>query len=245
MSLQLDDARSWLDRWDRQQEHHLPDRAERFAVIADVVAITAGRPDPVVLDLGCGPGSLSARIHATLPDARIVGLDSDPLLLGIAAANHPWLELVDQDLRAPQWTDALPCGTFDAVVSTTALHWLFHDELARLYTDVAGLLRPGGVLVNGDHMPGEHGALGEALRARQARRTGVTDREDWASWWGAATSAPELAELVAERGARPLEHNQDGSVGVGEQSDLLRAAGFAEVGPVWQFGDDRVLVGVR
>ena len=30
----------------------------------------------------------------------------------------------------------------------------------------------------------------------------------------------------------------------GEHVDLLRAAGFAEVGTIWQSGDDRVLVAV-
>jgi trans-aconitate methyltransferase len=250
MALPVEAARSWLERWDRQQEHYLPDREERFAVIADVVAIVTARPDPVVLDVGCGPGSLSARIRRRLPRARLVGVDTDPLLLGIARAGHPWLEIVDQDLRTPQWTDALPVRTFDAVVSTTALHWLTRDELARLYADVAGLLRPGGVLVNGDHMPGEPDqvvlhAVSEGLRTFQAKRSGVADREDWREWWRAANSAPELADLAAERGQRPYEHDRDGNVGFTEQVELLRALRFAEVGQVWQFGSDRILVGVR
>lgn len=243
-------ARSWLERWDRQQEFYLPDRAERFRIIADVVAIATGRPDPVVLDIGCGPGSLSARVHDRLPRARLIGVDSDPLLLGLAAANHPWLELVDQDLRAPQWTQALPCRTVDAVVSTTALHWLSLDEMSRLYATIADLLRPGGVFVNGDHMPGERdhrvlATVSEQLLTLQADRAGVTDREDWSAWWKAATGAPELAELVAERAARPIGHDSDGNVGFAEQVTLLRAWGFAEVEPVWQLGADRILVGVR
>lgn len=253
MSLQAEAARSWMSRWDRQQEHYLPDREERFAVIAEIVTLTADRlrrPNPVVLDLGCGPGSLSARIRQRLPHARFVGVDSDPLLLGLAAGNYPWLELVDQDLRVPGWTAALPAGTFDAVVSTTALHWLFRDELATLYGDIARLLRPGGVFLNGDHMPATPDQvvlndLSEHLRIRQTLRAGVTDREDWAAWWAAVDDAPELAELVAERGRRPLDHNVDGEVGFDEQAELLRAQGFAEVGSLWQFGADRVLVGVR
>lgn len=32
---------------------------------------------------------------------------------------------------------------------------------------------------------------------------------------------------------------------VWQHAELLRQAGFAEAGPVWQFGDDHVLVGVR
>ena len=253
MTLPTHAARSWIQRWDRQQEHYLPDREQRFAVVADIVVLTAerlGKPDPVVLDIGCGPGSLSARIRQRLPLARVIGVDSDPLLLGLAAANYPWLELLDTDLRAPQWTDALPVPKVDAVVSTTALHWLQLGELAKLYADLAGVIRPDGVFVNGDYMPVESdhevlGRLGDQLRVLHTRRAGTVEREDWAAWWAAANIAPELSELVAERGQRPLEHNQDGEVGFHEQAGLLRELGFAEVGPVWQFGTDRILVGVR
>ena len=253
MALAAHTARTWIQRWDRQQESYLPDREHRFAVIADIVVLTADRlrkPDPVVLDIGCGPGSLSARIRQRLPLARVIGVDSDPLLLGLAAANYPWLELLDTDLRDPQWTGMLPVEKVDAVVSTTALHWLQHDELAALYFTLATVIRPGGVFVNGDHMPVSSdrevlGRLGEDLRVLQARRAGVINREDWAAWWAAANVAPELAELVAERGQRPLEHNVDGEVGFDEQARLLRELEFAEVGPVWQFGADRILVGVR
>jgi len=48
----------WLDRWDAQQEAHAPDRPERFDVLADLVeSATAGRSDPLVLDLACGPAA--------------------------------------------------------------------------------------------------------------------------------------------------------------------------------------------
>jgi trans-aconitate methyltransferase len=250
MALSVTDARSWLDRWDRQQEHYMPDREERFAVIADVVAAALGMPDPVVLDIGCGPGSLSDRIHRRLPKAWLIGVDADPLLLELARVNHPWLMVVDQDLRGPQWMDKLPVGTVDAVVSTTALHWLRRDELATLYDQLAGLLRPGGVFINGDHMPsGQELSVLNAVAAQladyQAQRAGVVGNEDWASWWSGVRQANELSELVAERAARSFEHERDGMVGFEEQVELLRKAGFGEVGPVWQFGADRVLVGIR
>ena len=64
-------ARHWLDRWDRQQEGYIPDREERFAVIVDVVAAASDRPDPLVVDLGAGPGSLSVRLLDRLPRATV------------------------------------------------------------------------------------------------------------------------------------------------------------------------------
>ena len=60
-------AQGWIDRWDVQQTHYLPDREDRFAALIDAVEAAAGRPDPLVLDLGCGPGSLAVRLLDRIP----------------------------------------------------------------------------------------------------------------------------------------------------------------------------------
>lgn len=71
-------ARAWIDRWDTQQQGYLPDREERFTALIDAVAEAAGRPDPLVLDLGCGPGSLATRLLDRIPGATVVAVDADP-----------------------------------------------------------------------------------------------------------------------------------------------------------------------
>jgi hypothetical protein len=81
-------ARSWIDRWDVQQQSFLPDREERFAALIDAVQECSGRPDPLVLDLGCGPGSLAMRVLERLPSATVIGVDADPLLLALGRAPH-------------------------------------------------------------------------------------------------------------------------------------------------------------
>src|SRR5215475_9871320 len=97
-------ARSWIDRWDAQQQAYLPDREDRFAVLIDAVQECAGRADPLVLDLGCGPGSLSVRLLDRIPAATVVAIDADPLLLALGRA--AWsdragrLRFAAQDLRA-------------------------------------------------------------------------------------------------------------------------------------------------
>jgi SAM-dependent methyltransferase len=243
-------ARQWVQRWDRQQETYMADREERFAVIADVVQSSADRPDPLIVDLGCGPGSLSIRMLDRMPAATVVGIDADPLLLGLADAvySRPGLRLVDHDLRTPGWPAALRLPRpADAAVSTTALHWLTREELGNTYAEIARLLRPGGVLVNGDHLFDNPGALKDLTRTvREARATRVgASGDDWAGWWDAIADVPELAELVAERNARNYEHTADPGVTLHDHFELLTAAGFTEVGTVWQSGDDRVLVAVR
>src|ERR1700729_1250889 len=103
-------ARDWIDRWDRQQEVYMPDREERFTALIDAVAAGAGRPDPLVLDLGCGPGSLSMRLLGRRPAAPVVAGDAGPLLLALgraAWAGRPGLRFADFDLRQPGWAARL------------------------------------------------------------------------------------------------------------------------------------------
>jgi SAM-dependent methyltransferase len=247
-------ARYWLERWDRQQEFYIADREERFAVIADVVEAASERRNPLVLDLGAGPGSLSVRLLDRLPAAQVVAVDADPMLSGLARAAHGErrnLRIVEHDLRLPDWIDAvgLPRAP-DAIVSTTALHWLTEAELAEVYRASAGLLRRGGVLVNGDHMdePAARSQLGRLLHTvhdRRATRAGVTENEDWRAWWAAVAQAPELADLTTPGQARPLDHNVPDPPSVDDHVRLLHEAGFAEIGTAWQHGHDRVMVAVR
>jgi SAM-dependent methyltransferase len=242
----------WLERWDRQQEHYMPDREERFAVIADVVEELAGRPDPLIVDLGIGPGSLATRLLDRIPAATVVGVDADPLLRGLADLAHgsDRLRTVAADLREDGWFDALGLDRVpDAFVSTTALHWMDREPLQKLIARCGAALRPGGVFVDGDHL--YEGATGprlddiaRILTTRRAQRAGVERTEDWAAWWRAVDDAPELAELVQAR-AGGFEHTVHDRPTVHDYLTYLREAGFAEVGTVWQVGDDRVIVAIR
>jgi SAM-dependent methyltransferase len=243
-------ATRWLQRWDAQQERYVPDREERFRVVIDVVrAATSGGPAGVV-DLGCGPGSLSQRLAEALPEARVVGVDADPLLLGLGRANaNPRVRLIEANLANPGWPDAtgLP-GPWDAAVSSTALHWLTPADLGQLYRILAENLRPGGVFVNADNMGLGQPALdgiADAVRDARTRRVGTEANEEWSAWWQALHEDDELAPLIDARSNTAIAHSGENGLTVWQHAELLRQAGFAEAGPVWQFGDDHVLVAVR
>jgi SAM-dependent methyltransferase len=246
------DWQAWLDRWDAQQTTYVPEREERFGVIADVVRAVAGE-QPRVLDLGCGPGSLSVRLRESLPGAEVLAVDADPVLmeLGRQALGERGPRWLDADFRDPSWVAGAP-GAWDAAVSTTALHWLPAERLPAFYAEVAGRLRPGGVFVDGDHLgfgPAEPGLadLAERLRAGWDERRPAPAAEDWDGWWRALEREPELAGAFAERLRRRHGHPPTvvESSRLDDHAGALRAAGFAEVGTVWQRGDDRVLVALR
>jgi SAM-dependent methyltransferase len=255
----LDRAEQWIDRWDAQQEWYMPDREERFTVLIDAVEAGVGRDDPLVLDLGCGPGSLAVRLLHRMPAARVVAVDTDPLLLalgGAAFGGRSGLRFVDRDLRKAGWGPALGLDRpADAAVSTTALHWLDAAQLRAMYAELATVLRPGGLMLDGDHLKEDEAAvpalarLGDAVSERSASRRldGRSGQvEDWKAWWDAATADPELAEPAAERARRRLSEDHHGSESVLliQHVAALRAAGFAEIGTLWQYGENRILCAV-
>ncbi|MEW2399659.1 class I SAM-dependent methyltransferase [Streptomyces sp. NPDC046862] len=255
MGVSMATAKLWVERWERQQERYALGREERFTVIADVVEhVTADRERPLLLDLGCGPGSLAARLAARLPDAEIVAADMDPLLLELGRTHHPYAaRYVEAVIGDDGWTDTLGLRRpLDAAVSTTALHYLSEPTLLGTYRRLASLLRPGGVVVNGDHFAQEGppcSALTAHVARRRAERSRVHGHEDWDSWWAAAARDPELADLFDLRGRRRAalgNHGGNGSdLTLARHAELLRQAGFQHVGTVWQFGDSHVLVAIR
>ena len=148
-----DIARAWIERWDSQQQGYLPDREDRFTALIDAVEEAAGRPDPLVLDLGSGPGSLAVRLLRRIPGATVVAIDADPLTLGLGRA--AWRDLTRAPLRRRGPSSARLVGEPgpgrqpDAAVSTTALHWLTQSALTAVYAELAAVLRPGGIVLNG------------------------------------------------------------------------------------------------
>lgn len=245
-----------LDRWDDQQAAYVADREGRFRIIAEVLQLALGDA-PLVVDLACGPGSLSARLLDALPGARVLGLDHDPLLLDVArralgARFGERLTLLDADLLDDGWPaavrEALGGATPDAFVSTTALHWLEPDRLVRVYADAAALLAPGGLLLNGDHF--RFDARSPTLRAVAAAHDEATQTtahaagaQTWEAWW--ERSGPGGEALAAERERRFAGRGAPPTTAVDFQLAALAQAGFAEVGTVWQLLDDYVLFGRR
>ena len=124
-----------------------PHRREGEGVLLDHVPHRARR----ILDLGTGDGRLLALLQADRPGMAGVGLDlSEPMLEAARErfAGDERVELVQHDLSRP-----LPAlGSFDAVVSSMAIHHLEHERKRSLYGEVFDLLEPGGVFANFEHV---------------------------------------------------------------------------------------------
>lgn len=245
------DWAAWQESWDRQQEWYMPDREERFRVMLDMVEAVVG-PEPRVLDLACGTGSITDRLLKRFPKATSIGVDLDPALLAIAEgyfAGDERVTFVSADLKDPEWVEALPHRSYDAVLTATALHWLHTEPLTALYGQLAGLVRDGGVFMNADHMIDE--TTPRINAAERAHRHAAMDRAkaagalDWAEWWAVAAQDPVLAEPTARRFAIYGEHADGDMPSARRHAEILRAAGFDEARPVWASPSDTLLLALK
>ena len=161
------DVNRWVDpAWARRflaERHAIPHRAEGMAVVPEVIPEHVGR----VLDLGTGDGIMLAMVLDVRPGAAGVALDFSAEMLGRARerfAGVPGVEVVEHDLDDP-----LPASLdrFDLVVSSFAIHHCTPERQRALYAEVFGLLEPGGMFANMEHVasptPGLHEAFLRAI----------------------------------------------------------------------------------
>jgi trans-aconitate 2-methyltransferase len=112
------------DAWNPDQYARF--REERSRPFFDLLALVRPAPRMRVVDLGCGTGELTRRLHRHLNSAETIGIDSSEAMLSKSA------EFAGDGLRFEkadigEW---VPQRAFDLLFSNAALHWLpDHDAL--------------------------------------------------------------------------------------------------------------------
>jgi trans-aconitate 2-methyltransferase len=126
-------------RWDPGQYLRYAD--ERGRPFADLVARIAADDPRFVVDLGCGPGTLTATLCDRWPRAHVEGIDSSPEMIARAQrlTKPGRLTFTLGDVR-----DWKPDRPVDVLVTNATLQWVpGHLELLPSWVDV---LAPGGWL---------------------------------------------------------------------------------------------------
>jgi trans-aconitate 2-methyltransferase len=175
--------------WDANA--YLAHRDERSRPFADLLSRVRADAPARVVDLGCGPATLTAELARRWPSARVFGVDSSPEMLAAAdEAREAGVELVEADLR--QWRPDRPV---DVLVSNATLQWVpGHLDLLPQLLD---LVAPGGELAL--QVPGNFDQPSHRLLRSLAGSTRWRSALD-AVAWPAAHDAPTYLEALAGHG---------------------------------------------
>ncbi|RHW24801.1 methyltransferase domain-containing protein [Nocardioides immobilis] len=150
--------------WD--PDRYLTYADERGRPFVDLITRIDATEPRTVVDLGCGPGNLTALLAARWPEAAVTGVDSSAEMVakaqGSAAAATVAFEIGDVREWVP--TGSAGGGTVDVLVSNATLQWL-PDHLELLPRLVA-LVRPGGWFAF--QVPGNFDEPSHTIRAELA-----------------------------------------------------------------------------
>lgn len=124
-----------------------------------------------VLEIGCGTGNLTARVHRAHPRATVVGVDPDPRALAraerkVSVGNG--IEFVRGYVQNLPFGD----GEFDRILSSMMWHHLDQQTKTTAASEIFRVLRPGGSLhlvdIGGDMSPSDGFVARRFLRSGHA-----------------------------------------------------------------------------
>ncbi|MEV0153403.1 methyltransferase domain-containing protein [Micromonospora sp. NPDC050686] len=117
-----------------------------LALFADFVQATGGGP---VVDVGCGPGRITAHLHGLGVDA--FGIDLSPRMVEVARRDHPGLRF-----EVGSMTDLeLAEGSVAGLVAWYSLIHIPDDQMGSVLARFRRVLRPGGPLLVSFHVGDE------------------------------------------------------------------------------------------
>ncbi|TFK54875.1 UbiE family methyltransferase [Heliocybe sulcata] len=105
------------------------------------------KPDMVILDVGCGPGTISVDLARFVPQGRVVGLEAtpDPLNQGRAFAQEKGITNVEWVVGDAHKL-AFPDNTFDVVHAHAVTQHL--GDPVQAFREMLRVTKPGGIIAN-------------------------------------------------------------------------------------------------
>jgi SAM-dependent methyltransferase len=160
--------------------------------LADLAGVRAGQR---VIDVGCGPGALTAELVERVGAAAVSAVDPSEQFVAAARERHPQVSV--QQASAEQLP--FPDDAFDAALAQLVVH--FMSDPAAGVAEMRRVTRPDGVVAAcvWDHAGG-HGPLSPLWDAAKQLDPGVHDESRLAG-----STEGDLARLFESAGLREVE----------------------------------------
>ncbi|MEU8182922.1 class I SAM-dependent methyltransferase [Micromonospora sp. NPDC049044] len=123
----------------------LDDAPYERAVLALFAELTRSGEGPVV-DIGCGPGRITAHLHSLGVDA--FGIDLSPAMIDIARRDHPGLRFAVGSMTDLDLTDSCVAG----ILAWFSIIHIPDDEVPAVLAHFHRVLRPNGTVLLAFHV---------------------------------------------------------------------------------------------
>ncbi len=141
----------WADGYDKSVGVSEEENSYPFAgyktVLGTIFQIVMDKPDAVVLDLGFGTGTLTAKLYEN--GCTVYGQDFSARMLELAAPKMPQAHLYQGDFTQGL-VEPLLARRYDFIVATYALHHMTDAQKLSFLRVLREHLNPGGQILIGD-----------------------------------------------------------------------------------------------
>jgi ubiquinone/menaquinone biosynthesis C-methylase UbiE len=242
------DWQNWIERYDKMQRRYLVKRSERFDIIAGLIKAVCPNPR-LIVDLGCGTGSLSIRLLEEFDSAKLYAVDLDPTILLLAEHRLKHfknrVQIIQADAGKMDWGQYIGA---DAVVSATALHWLKPEDLEKVYCQIYKILRSGGIFMNADHAGSSNNLIQqrwEFNREQMRQQEQTQSSEDWDGFWKQfLCELGDDAKIKREKALGQWQGIEDG-MPLQWHFQKLEQCGFEQVDCFWRCDCDAIYGAIK
>ena len=170
------------EEYDGNRRKFIPCFDDYYGTSTDFIARSLDSRPKLIFDLGAGTGLLTSFWFRHFPEADYVLSDIAEEMLEVARKRFERIANVRCEIA--DYSEKLPAGAPDVVVSALSIHHLEHDKKQSLFRALCDSLPKSGIFVNYDQFCAESAALHEKIErhwAEGVQASGISQKE-YARW---------------------------------------------------------------
>lgn len=212
------------EEYDKNRRNFIPCFDDYYGNSTRFIASNIKTPKRI-LDLGAGTGLLSHFWFQHFPSSEYVLVDIADEMLKVARKRFSDRKNVFFEIS--DYSDKLPNGNFDVVVSALSIHHLEHEDKSRLFEQIYDKLPDGGLFVNYDQFC-----------------AGQSEMDQWFDrYWESQLADSGLTEY--DIGQWQERRKLDRECSVEQEMDMFYKCGFNAVKCIYSYQKFSVIVAIK